>query len=93
MPPASSVFTTVKPTQDNPTRGSTRNGVGGYTVYSVEAVIPDRPETIPVDQRDAGKAQLTDQTGLGDFVAFVQALREDAEVIITEDALAVTESF
>ncbi|MDJ0712172.1 MAG: SurA N-terminal domain-containing protein [Woeseiaceae bacterium] len=87
------IFTAVKPTQDNPTRGSTRNGVGGYTVYSVEAVIPGRPETIPLEQRDAGKMQLTDQTGLGDFVAFVQALREDAEVIINEDALAANESF
>ena len=87
------VFTAVKPTQDNPTRGSTRNGVGGYTVYSVEAVIPGRPELIPVDQRDEGKARLTDQTGIGDFVAFVQALREDADIIINEDAVAASESF
>lgn len=82
------VFTAVKPAQDAPTIGSTRNGVGGYTVYSVEAVIPGRPEALPVEQRDAGKLQLTDQSGLGDFIAFVQALREDAEVIINEDVLA-----
>ncbi len=87
------VFTAVKPTQDAPTRGSTRNGVGGYTVYSVEAVLPGRPETIPLEQRDAGKAQLTDQTGLGDFFAFVQQLRDDAEVIINEDVVAPPESF
>jgi hypothetical protein len=43
---------------------------------------------MPVEQRDAGKTQLTDQSGLGDFIAFVQALREDAEVIINEDVLA-----
>jgi len=82
------VFTAVKPSQDAPTTGSTRNGVGGYTVYSVDAVIPGRPEALPVEQRDAGKLQLTDQSGLGDFVAFVQALREDAEVIINQDVLA-----
>ena len=81
------VFTALKPTQDEPTTGSTRNGLGGYTVYSVEAVIPGSPESMPVAQRDAGKGQLTDQTGLGDFIAFVQALREDAEVIINEDVL------
>ncbi len=39
-----SVFTAVKPTQENPTTGSTRNGVGGYTVFSLDAVIPGRPE-------------------------------------------------
>ncbi|MGB5629252.1 MAG: SurA N-terminal domain-containing protein [Woeseiaceae bacterium] len=81
------VFTALKPSQDEPTTGSTRNGLGGYTVYSVEAVIPGSPESMPVAQRDAGKGQLTDQTGLGDFIAFVQALREDAEVIINEDVL------
>ena len=85
---AVAVFTAVKPTQESPTLGSTRNGVGGYTVYSVEAVIPGRPEALPIEQRDAGKQQLTEQMGVGDFVAFVQALRENAEVIINEDALA-----
>jgi len=87
------VFTALKPKQDEPTRGSTRNGVGGYTVYSVEAVIPGRPEAIPQEQRDEGKMQLTDQTGFGDFVAFVQQLREDAEIIINEDAVAANETF
>ena len=82
------VFTAAKPSQDKPTTGSTRNGVGGYTVYSVESVIPGRPEALPVEQRDQGKLQLTDQAGIGDFVAFVQVLRENAEVIINEDALA-----
>jgi peptidyl-prolyl cis-trans isomerase D len=83
-----SVFTAVKPTQENPTTGSTRNGVGGYTVFSLDAVIPGRPESLPLDQRDAGKLQLTDQSGIGDFVAFVKALRDNAEVIINDDVLA-----
>ncbi len=82
------VFTAAKPAQDKPTVGSTRNGVGGYTVYSVEAVLPGRPEALPVEQRDAGKLQLTDQAGFGEFVAFVQALREDAEIVINQDAIA-----
>lgn len=82
------VFTAVKPEQDAPTIGTTRNGLGGYTVYSVDAVLPGRPESLPVEQRDAGKQQLTDQSGVGDFVAFVQALREDAEIIINDDVLA-----
>jgi peptidyl-prolyl cis-trans isomerase D len=85
------VFTAPKPMQDDPTLGSTRNSEDGYTVFSIEAVLPGRPESLPVEQRDAGKAQLTDQVGIGDFIAFVQALREDAEVIINEDALAATD--
>ncbi len=82
------VFTAAKPSQEEPTVGSTRNGVGGYTVYSIEAVLPGRPEALPLEQRDAGKMQLTDQAGFGEFVAFVQALREEAEVIINQDAVA-----
>jgi peptidyl-prolyl cis-trans isomerase D len=85
------VFTAVKPTQDEPTTGATRNGQGGYTVYSVEAVLPGRPEALPVEQRDAGKNQLTDQAGIGEFIAFVQALRENADIIINEDAVAATD--
>ena len=82
------VFTAVKPSQEMPTAGSTRNGVGGYTVYSIESVIPGRPEVVPVEQRDQGKLQLTDQIGVGEYVAFMQELRENAEIIINEDALA-----
>ena len=85
------VFTAVKPTQDEPTTGTTRNGQGGYSVYSVEAVLPGRPEALPLEQRDAGKAQLTDQAGIGEFIAFVQALRENAEIIINDDAVAATD--
>lgn len=87
------VFTAPKPTQDKPTTGSTRNGSGGYTVYSIDAVIPGRPEQIPLADRDSGKLQLTDQYGVGDFVAFVQSLRADAEIIINEDVLAAQDLF
>jgi len=85
------VFTALKPTQDSPTMGSTRNGVGGYMVYSLDAVIPGRPEALPLEQRDAGKLQLMDQAGYGDFVAFMKALREDAKVVINQDVLAQEE--
>jgi peptidyl-prolyl cis-trans isomerase D len=90
---AVAVFTAVKPTQDKPTRGSTRNDAGGYTVFNLDAVIPGQPQTVPLAERDAGKDQLVDQYGVGDFIAFVQALRADAEVIINEDALAAQDLF
>ena len=49
--------------------------------------MPGRPESIPLAQRDAGKAQLAQDSGVGDYLAFLQALYNDAEVIINEDAL------
>lgn len=85
---AVAIFTALKPTADNPTTGSTRNGTGGYTVYSIESVLPGRPEAIPLAERDAGKLQLVDRHGISDFSAFVLALRANAEVIINKDALA-----
>lgn len=90
---AVAVFTAIKPAQDSPTLGSVRNSAGGYTVYSLDAVIPGQPQNVPLAERDAGKEQLVDQYGLGDFVAFVQALRSDADVIINEDALAAQDLF
>lgn len=85
---AVAIFTALKPTADEPTTGSTRNGTGGYTVYSIDAVLPGRPEAIPLAERDAGKSQLVERYGVGDFSAFVLALRANAEVIINKDALA-----
>ncbi len=84
----SSVFTAPKPTQERPSFGSSRRQDGSFAVYSIESVLPGRPEAIPLAERDAGKRQLADQSGLGDFVAFVQALRAEADVAINEDVLA-----
>ncbi|MCJ7592495.1 MAG: SurA N-terminal domain-containing protein [Woeseiaceae bacterium] len=90
---AVAIFTAIKPMQGKPTLGSTRNDAGGYTVYSLDAVIPGQPESIPVADRDAGRSQLVDQYGVGDFVGFVQALRANADVIINEDVLAAQDLF
>jgi len=81
------IFAAAKPTQDSPVTGRVRGLDGAYTVYSLEAVLPGRPESIPLAQRDAGKAQLAQDSGVGDYLAFLQALYNDAEVIINEDAL------
>ena len=87
------VFTTLKPTDGNPTYGSARNGTGGFTVFSLDAVIPGQPASIPQSDRDAGRDQMVNQYGLGEFTAFVQALRADAEVIVNDDVLAAQDSF
>jgi len=90
---ATAVFTALKPTQGNPTLGSTRNDLGGYTVYSLDAVVPGQPQSIPLADRDAGREQLVSQYGFGDYRAFQQALRDNAEVIINEDVLAAQDLF
>jgi peptidyl-prolyl cis-trans isomerase D len=81
------VFAAPKPAQDSPVTGRVRGLDGAYTVYSLEAVLPGRPESIPLEQRDAGKAQLAQESGVGDYIAFLQSLYDEAEVIINEDAL------
>jgi peptidyl-prolyl cis-trans isomerase D len=81
------VFAAPKPAQDSPVTGRVRGLDGTYNVYSLEAVLPGRPESIPLEQRDAGKAQLAQDSGVGDYVAFLQSLYNEAEVVINEDAL------
>ncbi|NIS89193.1 MAG: hypothetical protein GTN98_03770 [Woeseiaceae bacterium] len=87
------IFQAAKPTQDNPVTGSVVTSTGGVTVYSLDAVIPGRPESIPLADRDAGKLELAQQYGTSDFIAFVQALYERADVVISEDALAAEDLF
>jgi peptidyl-prolyl cis-trans isomerase D len=82
------IFTAKKPRQDAPVTGRVRGLDGSYTVYSLEAVLPGRPESIPLAERDAGKAQLAQDSGVADYIAFLQDLYDDAEIIINEDALA-----
>ena len=90
---AVAVFTALKPTQDKPVTGRTRNDAGGYTVFTLDAVMPGRPEAIPLADRDEGKLQQVERFGVSDFIAFVEALRANAEIIINEDALAAQDVF
>ncbi|MDA1064533.1 MAG: hypothetical protein O2907_09460, partial [Proteobacteria bacterium] len=85
------IFSVRKPTQDAPVRGRVANESGGYTVYSVEAVLPGRPESIPQADRFAGKEQLAQQAGGSDYMAFVESLVERADIDINEDAIAATD--
>ncbi len=82
------VFLAKKPTADSPVRGMVANVGGGYTVFSLDAVLPGRPESIPLADRDAGKLQLAQEAGTSDYIAFVQALYDRADVVISQDVLA-----
>ena len=87
------VFQSRKPGQGASVRGQVANEGGGYTVFSLEAVLPGRPESIPLAERDAGKERLAQQAGGAAYVAFVQSLYEDADIVINEDIVAASDSF
>ena len=87
------VFTAKKPLQGAPTRGSVVDSQGGITVFSLEAVLPGRPESIPLADRDAGKLELAQQVGTSEFIAFIEALYNKADIVVSEDALAAQDLF
>ena len=82
------VFSSRKPSQGSPVIGRVANSSGGFTVFSLDAVLPGRPESIPLADRDAGKLELAQQAGSSDYFAFIEALYDNADVVISQDALA-----
>ncbi len=87
------VFAAGKPTAESPVMGRVRTLDGGYAVYSLDAVLPGRPESIPLAERDQGKLMLAQQSGIGDFQAFVKSLHENAEIDINNNMLAADDLF
>jgi len=85
------VFQSRKPAQGAPVRGQVANQGGGYTVFSLEAVLPGRPESIPLQERDAGKERLAQLAGGAAYAAFVQSLYEDADIVINDDIVAASD--
>ena len=81
-------FEQKKPAEGQPRTGTVLTGDGRYVVFKVDAVAPGRPESIPLEQRDAGKEQLALQSGARDFAALVSDLEASAEIVKSEDALA-----
>ena len=87
------IFSAKKPVDDKPVRAKVAMPDGGYTIFSLDEVLPGRPESIPVADRDAGKKQLVQQEGMADYHAFVQAMYEKADVAISKDALSEQQGF
>ncbi len=85
------IFTSPKPTQDAPVRAQVADQSGGQTVFSLEAVLPGRPESIPLADRDEGKEQLALQAGGADFIAFVESLYLDADIVVNQDVVAASD--
>jgi peptidyl-prolyl cis-trans isomerase D len=85
------VFRAGKPAGEQPTIGSAVTEEGDHAVFAVAQVIPGRPETIPLAERDAGKLQLARESGAADYTAFILELERNADIVLTEDALAEPE--
>jgi peptidyl-prolyl cis-trans isomerase D len=85
------VFRAAKPAEGQATIGDAVSEDGNYAVFTVAAVIPGRPESIPVQERDAGKEQLTSEAGAADYTALVLELERRADIVIAENALAEPE--
>ena len=83
-----SIFRAKKPSPGNARLGSTITTEGDYAVFLVHAVIPGRPESIPLAERDAGKETLQNDAGVADLNAFISELVRNADIERSEDALA-----
>jgi len=86
-----SVFRAKKPGIGQARLGSTITTIGDYAVFKIDAVIPGRPETIPLAERDSRKQELQSQAGQADFGAFVAELLRRGDVEISDDAFAEQE--
>ena len=87
------VFAAAKPATEAPVIGRVRNLDGSYSVYSLDAVVPGRPESIPLAERDEGKLMMAQKSGIGDYQAFVRSLYNDADIVINEDVVAASDLF
>ena len=87
------VFAAGKPTVDSPVTGRVRMLDGAYAVYSLDAVLPGRPESIPLVERDEGKLVVAQQSGISDFQAFVTSLHDNADIVINDNVLAANDLF
>ena len=82
------IFMTTKPAPDASVTGQVTSIDGGVTVFSLDAVLPGRPESIPLVDRDSRREQLALEAGASDYYAFIQALYDNADIVISQDALA-----
>jgi peptidyl-prolyl cis-trans isomerase D len=83
-----SVYRAKKPSPGKARLGSTISTTGDYVVFMITAVLPGRPESIPLEERDQRKEQLQMNAGASDYNAFVNELERKADIERAEDALA-----
>jgi len=89
----SEIFRTRKPQPGNARIEGTMTTAGDYAVFMVTAVIPGRPESIPLADRDARKNDLQSSAGAADYTAYVSELELRADIERSDDALQQQDFF
>ncbi len=87
------VFRVRKPSPGNARIDNAVTTTGDYAVFMVTAVIPGRPESIPLADRDARKNDLESRAGAADFTAFVTELALRADIERSDEALQQQDFF
>ena len=87
------IFRARKPMPGNVRIESIVSTAGDYVVFMVTAVIPGRPESIPLADRDARKDELESAAGAADFSAYVSDLEQRANIERSDDALQQQDFF
>jgi len=87
------VFRVRKPSPGNARIANAVTRTGDYAVFMVTAVIPGRPEAIPLADRDARKNDLESSAGAADFTAFVTELALRADIERSDEALQQQDFF
>lgn len=82
------IYRAKKPLAGSPRVGTAVTENGDYAVFSIDAVAPGRPESVPLAERDARKNSLASQSGGADYAAFILQLEREADIVRSEDALA-----
>lgn len=87
------IFRARKPAPGNARIDSAMTTTGDYAVFMITAVIPGRPESIPLADRDARKNDLEAKSGAADFSAYVTELGQRASIERSDDALQQQDFF
>lgn len=80
------VFGMSRPTQE-PLWDTVVLASGGESVVVLYDVAAGAAESIPREERDAQQVQLGQQAGIAELTAYAEAIRADADVVVTPEAL------
>jgi peptidyl-prolyl cis-trans isomerase D len=87
------IFRSKKPAPGSVRIDNSVSSTGDVTVFMITAVVPGRPEAIPLADRDARKEQLQTSTGAADYIAYVTELAERASIERSDEALQQQDLF
>ena len=87
QPVVSRVFSLGQPPEGSPIWESVVMADGGRAVVALHDIEAGVAEAIPREERDAQQFQLGQQAGIAELSAYAEAVRSQADVVITPEAL------